>query len=183
MCFFITSLVTLRFMPNIQIIKPILSFPKTTLYFSYWAISDEQHTRRCMNTWHLTSSSCCSWIQIFIELTNLRWYISMPRSQSWTSRCWVESKFPDLIFVRSTIGNSHSTFNSTNNLDCVCVYKVFFLTFKGIVHNLFSLLKSHILGYDGVWYSSFWSEGSGNHLNWQNLVQKFVPRGSNSRRN
>ena len=31
-----------------------------------------------------------------------------------------------------------------------------------------SLLKSHILGYDGVWYSSFWSEGSGSHLNWQN---------------
>ena len=29
--------------------------------------------------------------------------------------------------------------------------------FEGIVHNLFSLFKSHILGYDGVWYSSFWS--------------------------
>ena len=41
---------------------------------------------------------------------------------------------------------------------------------KGIVHNLFSFLKSHILGYDGVWYSSFWSEGSGNHLSWQNLA-------------
>ena len=26
---------------------------------------------------------------------------------------------------------------------------------KGIVHHFFSLLKSHILGYDGVWYSSF----------------------------
>ena len=35
----------------------------------------------------------------------------------------------------------------------------------GIVHNFFSFVKSHILGYDGVWYSSFWSEGSGNHLN------------------
>ena len=39
----------------------------------------------------------------------------------------------------------------------------------------FYLLKSHILGYDGVWYSSFWSELSRNHLNWQNLVQNFVP--------
>ena len=36
------------------------------------------------------------------------------------------------------------------------------------------MVKSHILGYDGVWYSSFWSEGSGNHLNWQNLVKNFV---------
>ena len=39
------------------------------------------------------------------------------------------------------------------------------LVFKGIVHNFFSLIKSHILGYDGVWYSSFWSEASRNHLN------------------
>ena len=23
------------------------------------------------------------------------------------------------------------------------------------------------MGYDGVWYSSFWSEWSGNHLNWK----------------
>ena len=36
---------------------------------------------------------------------------------------------------------------------------------KGIVHKKNSLLKSHILGYDGVWYSSFWSEGSGNQPN------------------
>ena len=36
---------------------------------------------------------------------------------------------------------------------------------KGIVHSFFSLLKSHILGYDGVWYSSFWSEGSRKFLN------------------
>ena len=26
-----------------------------------------------------------------------------------------------------------------------------------------------------MWYSSFWSEGPRNHLNWQNLVQYFVP--------
>ena len=36
---------------------------------------------------------------------------------------------------------------------------------KGIVNNFFSLLKFHILGYDGVWYGSFWSEGSENQLN------------------
>ena len=28
-----------------------------------------------------------------------------------------------------------------------------------------SFVKSHILGYDGVWYSSFWSEGSRNNIN------------------
>ena len=39
------------------------------------------------------------------------------------------------------------------------------LILKGIVHNFFSFVKSHILGYDGVWYSSFWSEASGNHPN------------------
>ena len=32
--------------------------------------------------------------------------------------------------------------------------------FIGIVHKFFSFVKSLILGYDGVWYSSFWSEGS-----------------------
>ena len=35
--------------------------------------------------------------------------------------------------------------------------------------NVFSLLKSHIVGYDGVWYSSFWSERFR-----QNLVQHFL---------
>ena len=36
---------------------------------------------------------------------------------------------------------------------------------KRIVDNFFSFVKSHILGYDGVWYSSFWSEGSRNNIN------------------
>ena len=36
---------------------------------------------------------------------------------------------------------------------------------KGIFYKKNSLVKSHILGYDGVWYRSFWSERSGNHLN------------------
>ena len=55
--------------------------------------------------------------------------------------------------------------------------------FNGIVHKKNSFVKSDILGYDGVWCSSFWSEGSRNHLNWQNLVQNFVPWGLDSRRN
>ena len=41
--------------------------------------------------------------------------------------------------------------------------KYSFVHLKGIV--LFSFVKSHILGYDGVWYRSFWSEGSGNQQN------------------
>ena len=39
------------------------------------------------------------------------------------------------------------------------------LILKGIVHNFFSFVKSHILGYDEVLLSSFCSGGSENHLN------------------
>ena len=42
--------------------------------------------------------------------------------------------------------------------------------------------KSHILDSNGVWYSSFLSEGSKNHRNLKNLVSKFVPRGFEARR-
>ena len=34
-----------------------------------------------------------------------------------------------------------------------------------------------------MWYSSFWSERSRNHLNWQTLAQNVVPRGLDSRSN
>ena len=34
--------------------------------------------------------------------------------------------------------------------------------------------KSHILDRNGVWYSSFWSEGPKNHLNLKHLVSEFV---------
>ena len=36
--------------------------------------------------------------------------------------------------------------------------------------------KSHILDSNGVWYSSFWSEGLKNHLNLEDLVSRFAPR-------
>merc|ERR1711923_606317 len=42
--------------------------------------------------------------------------------------------------------------------------------------------KSHILDSNGVWYSSFWSEGPKNHRNLKILVSKFVPRGFEARR-
>ena len=43
-------------------------------------------------------------------------------------------------------------------------------------------VKSHILDSNGVWYSSFWSEGPKNHRNLKILVSKFVPRGFEARR-
>ena len=57
------------------------------------------------------------------------------------------------------------------------------LTIKGILHQTKILLpKSHILGCNGVWYSSFWSEEPKNHRNLKILVSKFVPRGFEARR-
>ena len=50
------------------------------------------------------------------------------------------------------------------------------------MHKFVSLVKSHILGYDGVWYSSFWSEGSKNHPNFRILVLSFSPRSFEPRR-
>ena len=38
------------------------------------------------------------------------------------------------------------------------------------------LPKSLILDINGVWYSSFWSEGPKNHLNLKDLVSRFDPR-------
>ena len=46
----------------------------------------------------------------------------------------------------------------------------------------FLLPKSHILDNNGVWYSSFWSEGPKNHRNLKILVSNFVPRGFEARR-
>ena len=48
---------------------------------------------------------------------------------------------------------------------------------KGIIHQKKKLLpKSHILDINGVWYSSFWSEGLKNHLNLEDLVSRFAHR-------
>ena len=55
--------------------------------------------------------------------------------------------------------------------------------FKGILHQKnFLSPKSHILDSNGVWYSSFWSEGPKNHRNLKILVSNFVPRGFEARR-
>ena len=43
------------------------------------------------------------------------------------------------------------------------------------------LLKSHFLDCNGVWYSSFCSEGPKNHLNLNILVPDFVLRGFEAR--
>ena len=56
-----------------------------------------------------------------------------------------------------------------------CISKCSFPYLKGQSHNFLSL-KSRILDSNGVWYCSFWSEGSINPLNLNILVQKFVPR-------
>ena len=47
---------------------------------------------------------------------------------------------------------------------------------------MFHNCKSHILDSNGVWYSSFWSEGPKNHRNLKILVSKFVPRGFEAQR-
>ena len=44
---------------------------------------------------------------------------------------------------------------------------------KGSSQKNFLSPKSYILDGDGVWYTSFWSEGGKNYLNI--LVTKFVP--------
>ena len=53
-----------------------------------------------------------------------------------------------------------------------------YVILNGIVPHFFLSIKSHILDSDGVWYSSFWSEGSipYNPLNLTILVLDFVPR-------
>merc|ERR1711911_191172 len=48
---------------------------------------------------------------------------------------------------------------------------------KGSSTKNFLSPKSHILDSNGVWYSSFWSEGPKNHRNLKILVSNFVPRG------
>ena len=49
------------------------------------------------------------------------------------------------------------------------------LHIKGIVPQLCLTIKSHILGSNGVWYCSFWSEGSINPQNLKIFVPDFVP--------
>merc|ERR1712012_1414396 len=57
------------------------------------------------------------------------------------------------------------------------------LNLKGILHKKnFLSPKSHILDSNGVWYSSFWSEGPKNHRDLKILVSNFVPRGFEARR-
>ena len=47
---------------------------------------------------------------------------------------------------------------------------------EGRYNNFFLLkLKPHILDSNGVWLSSFWSEGSINPLNLKMLVKNFIP--------
>ena len=53
---------------------------------------------------------------------------------------------------------------------------------KGSSTKNFLSPKSHILDSNGVWYSSFWSEGPKIHRNLKILVSKFVPRGFEARR-
>ena len=53
---------------------------------------------------------------------------------------------------------------------------------KGSSTKNFLSAKSHILGSNGVWYSSFWSEGPKNHRNLKIVVSNFVPRGFEARR-
>ena len=44
------------------------------------------------------------------------------------------------------------------------------------------LPKPHILDSNGLWYSTFWSEGPKNHRNLKILVSYFVPRGFEAQR-
>merc|ERR1711911_468763 len=53
---------------------------------------------------------------------------------------------------------------------------------KGSSTKNFLSPKSHILDSNGVWYSSFWSEGPKNHRKLKILVSKFVPSGFEARR-
>ena len=56
-----------------------------------------------------------------------------------------------------------------------------FWSIKGILRQKNILPKSHNSDSNGVRYTSFWSEGPKNHLNWKILVSKFVPGDLTSR--